>query len=380
MGVKLNSEQVDIMKAAREFAEKEFSEVMQEFDKDEVFDLGLLRKACELGFVGVSIDEAYEGIGYSYFEHCLITEEFAAVDPGIGLATLYPAVVAECIRIFGDGSQKKNLLPKIIAGEIVLALAITEPDSGFDIYSVSTTAALENDTWVINGDKAFVLGGDYADYICLLALTDPGNPSPENRHSFILVPKETQGVSWKRLEGKLGMRAATAAKLSFSNVKVSLSHCVGAPGNGISQARALQCRINTMVAAMGVGIARAALYEGANYSKRRHAFEMPICTFQGIQSKLIEMATLIRAARGLYYEAALSFNDSKIDYGFTAMAKRFSGKTALKCADEALQIHGGYGYFDEYRVQRLYRDAKVVDLWEGSKELERQDILKTILN
>ncbi len=379
MSVKLNKEQKDIIQAAKEFALKAFSEVMQDFDRNEAFDLDLLRKAAELGFVGVSFDEAYDGIGYSYFEHCLITEEFSAVDAGIGAAVLYPAVVGECIHLFGDESQKQSMLPRITSGEIVPALAVCEPETGTDMFSVATSAMRQNNSWIINGDKIFVIGGDYADYTCVLALTDPENPSPENRHSFILVPRETQGMSCERLEGKLGMRAATAARLSFSNVQVPVSNCIGSPGDGFRQARALQGRIDAMGAAMGVGVARAALHEGVTYSKARHAFGVPISSFQGIQAKLIEMATLMRAARNLYYEAASSLAAGNADYGLAAMAKRFSGKTALLCADEAVQIHGGYGYFDEYRVQRLYRDAKVVDLWEGSKELERQNILKTIL-
>ncbi|MFH1351742.1 MAG: acyl-CoA dehydrogenase family protein, partial [Pseudomonadota bacterium] len=165
----------------------------------------------------------------------------------------------------------------------------------------------------------------------------------------------------------------------FSDVKVPLSNLIGAEGEGVREANEYFSRIYIMFAAMGVGIARAALDEGISYSKKRHAFDVPISSFKGIQAKLLEMATLIRAARNLYYEAACSLEKGNTDSALSAMAKRFAGEMAVKCADEALQIHGGYGYFGEYRVQRLYRDAKVVQLWEGTKELEKANILKTLL-
>jgi alkylation response protein AidB-like acyl-CoA dehydrogenase len=378
MNFSLTKEQKDIIKAAREFAQGEFPNVAYEFDRNETFDQDLWRKACELGFVGVYIDEKYGGAGYGFLEHCLITEEFWAVDPGIGTAILSTTFGAELLDLFASEEQKKLVLPKLASGQAIIATAITEPGAGSDVASVSTTAVKVGDEWVINGAKMFITGGDLANYVNVLVLTNPEHPSRHRRHSFLFVPTDTPGFEANKLHGKMGVRASHTAELSFSDVKVPLSNLIGREGEGFNEVTELFNRTRLQVAAMGVGLGRAALEESINYTKKRHTFGAPLSSFQLIQTKLAEMATMIRAARNLYYEAAWSVDNGIIDHILISMAKWYAGEIAVKCADEAVQMHGGYGYMDEYKVQRLYRDAKIVELWEGTKEIEKLIIAKHI--
>jgi alkylation response protein AidB-like acyl-CoA dehydrogenase len=379
MDFSLSKEQKDIIKAAREFANGEFPERAIEFDREEKFDLDLWRKACELGFVGVFIEEEYGGLGYGFFEHCLISEEFWAVEPGIGQAITSATFGSEIIQLFATKEQKELVLPKLVSGEAIIATAITEPDAGSDAAGASTTAVKDGDEWVINGSKTFITNGDLADYVMVFVLTNPEHPSRHQRHSFILVPTKTKGYEANKLRGKLGIRASDTAELSFSNLRVPLSNLVGKEGDGFKELMAFFNRTRLHVCAQGVGLARGALEESIKHVKKRHQFGVPLASFQAIQFKLAEMATRIRAARNLYYEAAWLVDNGTIDHGLIAMAKWYAGETAVKCADEAVQMHGGYGYLDEYRVQRLYRDAKIVEIYEGVKEVEKTIVARSIL-
>ncbi|MDB4444078.1 acyl-CoA dehydrogenase family protein [bacterium] len=380
MDFRLSREQQDIQKAAREFAEGEFPDRAVEFDREEKFDLSILKKACELGFVGVFIEEAYDGLGYGFFEHSLICEEFWAVDPGIGQAISSSTFGSEIIQLFGTEEQKMAILPKLVAGEAMIGTAITEPDAGCDTAGVTTTAVKDGDEWVINGSKMFITNGDIADYMMVYVLTDPDNPSRHNRHSFILVPTKTKGYEATKLRGKLGIRASDTAELSFSDMRVPLSNLVGKEGAGFKELMAFFNRTRLHVCAQGVGVARAALEESIKYIKKRHQFGASLASFQANQFKIAEMATRTRAARNLYYEAAWLADNGTIDHGLIAMAKWYAGQTAVYCTDEAVQMHGGYGYLDEYRVQRLYRDAKIVEIYEGTKEIEKTIVAKSLLS
>ncbi len=375
----LNNEQKDIIKAAREFALGEFPDRAQEFDREETFDQDIWRNACDLGFVGVFIPEEYDGMGYGFFEHCLITEEFWAVDPGIAQAIISCTFGSELLLLFGSDDQKASILPGLVSGEGLISTAITEPDAGSDVTSAATTAIREGDHWIINGAKMFATNGNLADHVIVFCLTDPDNPSRHQRHSFILVPSDTPGFGSSKIRGKMGIRASDTAELSFSDVRVPLQNLVGEEGNGFKELMAFFNRTRLHVSAQAVGLARAALDESVAHTKKRHQFGAPLASFQVTQFKLAEMATWIRAARNLYYEAAWSVDNGKIDHALIAMAKWFSAQMAVRCADEALQMHGGYGYIDEYRVQRLYRDAKILEIYEGTREMEKAIVAKSIL-
>ncbi|MBW1732554.1 MAG: acyl-CoA dehydrogenase [Deltaproteobacteria bacterium] len=379
MDFTLTKEQQDIQQAAREFALGEFPERAQEFDRNETFDLDIWRKACELGFVGVFIDEKYGGAGLGYFEHCLITEEFWAVDAGIGNALVTTTFGSEIIGMFATEEQKEKYLPPLVKGEAIMGTAITEPDAGSDPAGATTTAIRDGDEYVINGSKMFATNGDIAKYMLVFCQTDPDNPDRHKRHSFFIVETDRAGFEANKLYGKLGIRANDTSELSLSNVRVPASNMVGEKGKGFKELMAFFNTTRLMVCAMAVGIARAALEESIAHIKKRHQFGAPLASFQINQFKIAEMAAKIRAARNLYYEAAWLADQGKIDHGLVAMAKYFSGEMAVKCADEALQMHGGYGYIDDYKVQRIYRDAKIVEIYEGTKEIEKIIVARSLL-
>ena len=379
MNFSLTKEQQDIIKAARKFALGEFTDRAMEFDREEKFDLDLWRKACELGFVGTHIGEKYGGAGYGYFEECLINEEFWAVDPGIGSAILSTTFGAVLLELYGTDQQKETVLPKLVEGEVILGTAITEPDAGCDVTSAVTTAVKDGDEWILNGSKMFITNGTIANYILVFCQTDPENPSRHQRFSFILVPTDTPGYLANKLHGKLGIRASDTAEIALKDVRVSFENLVGKEGQGFYELMDFFNRTRLHVCAQAVGLARGALEESIRYTKGRRQFEQAIADFQVTQFKIAEMGTKIRAARNLYYEAAWKADQGKPDHALTAMAKWYTAKVAMECADEALQMHGGYGYIDEYKVQRLYRDAKILEIYEGTKEIEKTIVAKSLL-
>ncbi len=379
MDFNLSKQQRDIVRAAKEFALGEFTPVAADFDREEKFDLNIWRKACDLGFVGTFIPEAYGGAGLGYLDHCLITEEFWAVDPGCGQAVLSTTFGAEMLVLFGNEEQKQAVLPDLSEGKAMMATAITEPDAGSDPAQAVTTAVKDGDFWVINGSKMFITNGSFAKNILVFCLTDPDHPSRHTRHSFILVDRDTPGFAARKLHGKLGIRASDTTELSFSDVRVPVENLVGEEGQGFAQLMELFNRARLHICAQGVGLMRACLEDSVRHVKVRKQFGQPLAAFQAVQMKIADIATHLRAARNLYYNAAWSVDQGKVDHGLIAMAKWFSARMAVEAAEEALQMHGGCGYIDEYRVQRLYRDAKILEIYEGAREVEKLIVARTIL-
>ncbi len=379
MDFSLTKEQQEIQKAARKFAVGEFTERAMEFDREEKFDLKIWKKACELGFVGANIEEKYDGMGYGMFEHCLITEEFWAVDPGCGLAVLSASFGSEVVGLFGSEEQKRLVLSRIALGEAIVGTAITEPDAGCDVTGAVTTAVRDGDEWVINGSKMFITNGTIAKYIMLFCQTDPENPDRHKRYSFILVPTDAPGYEPTKIHGKLGIRATDTAEISLKDVRVPLDNLIGVEGQGFYELMDFFNRTRIHICAQAVGLARGALEASIEHTKGRKQFGQPLASFQVTQFKIAEMATKIRAARNLYYEAAWLADKGEPDHALVAMAKWHCGRMAVEVADEALQLHGGYGYIDEYKVQRLYRDAKILEIYEGAKEIEKTIVAKSIL-
>jgi alkylation response protein AidB-like acyl-CoA dehydrogenase len=379
MDFELTDEQKDVQKAAREFAEKAFPEAAEECDLHETFPKELWKKACELGFVGVFIDEAYGGPGLGFLEHGLITEEFSRVDAGCG-TILTTTLGSEFILFFGREEQKKKYLPLLPAGKAIMGMAITEPDAGSDVASVSTVARRAGDSYVINGSKMFITNGSIADSLIVLCVTGEGETIRSKRHSPILIEANRKGFEANQLKRKLGMRASDTAEVSFSDVEVPLENLVGErEGEGFHQLMTVFNHTRIAVAISGVGIAQGGLEKAIQYSKQRKQFGSPISSFQGIQFKLAEMASLIEAARALCYQAAWMADHGKIDPKLISMAKWFGGEVAVKVIDEVVQIHGGYGYLGEYGIERLYRDAKLVEIVEGTKEIEKVIIAREML-
>jgi len=379
MDFELTKEQKDIAKAAKEFAEGEFTDKAQEFDREESFDEAIFKKAADLGFVGIFIDEKYGGAGLGITEQCILQEEFSAVDLGMGAGVLSSGFGSEIIQAFGTEEQKMKYLPPLVRGEAIMGSAFTEPDAGSDLAAATTAAVKDGDHYVINGSKMFITNGTRADYLICFVMTDPDNPDTHRRHSMVMVETDRKGFEANRLRGKLGLRSSDTAELSFDNVRVPCSNLVGEPGKGFAEAMYLFNLNRIGMAAQAIGMARSALEESIRHVKKRVVFGAPLATYQAIQFKLADMHILMHAGKNLVYEAAWRIDQGKIDHKLVATAKAFCGQMVVKCADMALQMHGGYGYLDEYKVQRLYRDAKIIEIYEGTTEIEKIIIAKNLL-
>jgi acyl-CoA dehydrogenase len=375
----MTKEQRDIRQAARDFAEKEMRDIAQEYDQKEEFPKELWKKACELGFVGVYLNEAYEGPGLGYLEAALIMEQFWRVDPGCG-CILMAAFGSELIQNFGTEEQKRKYIPPVPKGEAIMGAAITEPDAGSDIFGVSTSAVKESDAYVLNGTKMFITNGSIADYLLVFCLTHPEAKSRYDRYSFFIVEKNRPGFQANKLHGKLGIRASDTAEIVLSNVKIPKENLIGGKeGEGFRQVIDLFNINRVLAASQGVGVAQGALDQAISHVKKRQAFGQPIGKFQAIQVKLAEMATMVEASRLLTYQAAWLIDRGTKDPRLIAMAKWLSGETGVRVTDDALQLHGGYGYLNDYAIERFYRDAKIVEIYEGTKEMEKMTIARQLL-
>ena len=379
MDFKLTREQQDIRKAAREFAEGEFPEIAQVCDQEERYPRDLVKKASELGFIGLNLPEKYGGSGYGYLEKCIVSEEFWRVDPGLGSVLISATFGADMIELYGRDEQKEKFLTPLTSGEAVMGSAITEPDAGSDVSAVRTTAVKDGNDYLINGNKMFITNGTVASYFMVICLTNPHDPSRHGRHSVILLESDREGFEANKLRHKLGIRASDTAELAFKDVRVPQENLIGEEGKGFYQFMEFFNRTRIHVGAEGVGIAQGAMEKAIKYAKERRQFGQTLGTFQAIQFKIAEMATLVRAARSLVYEAAWKADKGEPDRKLTAMAKCFAGETAVRVAEEAVQIHGGYGYMAEYDVERFYRDAKIIEIYEGTKEIEKLIIARTLL-
>jgi acyl-CoA dehydrogenase len=379
MDFSLTPPQLDIRKAAREFAEGEFPNIAKECDVEETFNLELLNKASKLGFIGVFIDEKYGGGGFGFLENAIVMEEFWRVDPGLGSQLTCTCFGSEMILLFGSEDQKRKYLPSLCKGEAISAVAVTEPDAGSDVLSVSTKAERKGNGYLINGSKMFVSNGDISNFMVTLCLTNPDVPSPHDRHSVIIIETDRPGLERNKLKGKLGIRAHDTAEISFNDVLVPEENLVGKEGRGFNCFMEFFNRSRAYVAAQGVGVAQGALEMALKHVKKRKQFGQPLSSFQIVQCKLAEMATWTEAARNLVYKAAWSIDKSQVEPALISMAKWYAGEVGVKVVNEALQLHGGYGYLAEYDISRFYRDAKIVEIYEGAKEIEKLVIARQLL-
>ncbi len=377
--MELTTEQKDIVKAAREFAEKELRDRAKEFDEKEEFDLSICKRAAENGFIGAFIKEEYGGAGLGYLEHSLITEEFWRVDPGSAQNFCSFSFGAEMLQTFGTEQQKRKYLPTIAGGDAIIGTAVTEPDAGSDVTMVKTRAERHGDRYILNGSKMFITNGCFAKYLLVYAITNPNERDVHKRASVILLDTGTPGFEAVKIRGKMGIRASNTAEVNFSNVEVPADNLIGREGKGFYQLMDFFNKTRNHVAAQGVGLAQGALEMAISHVKKRKAFGGTLSKLQGVQFKIAEMATRIEAARTLYWRAAYLLDNGKLDAALVSMAKWYAGETAVYVANEALQLHGGYGYIAEYDIQRFYRDAKIVEIYEGSKEVEKVIIANELL-
>lgn len=379
MDFELTNEQKDIAVAAKEFAEKEFIDRAFEFDKEESFDEKIFKKAAELGFVGLFIDEKYGGAGLGTFEQCILQEEFSAVDLGMGAAILSSCFGSEIIQAFGNEEQKERYLTPLPKGEAIMGSAFTEPDAGSDLAAAATTADKDGNDFIINGSKMFITNGTRADYLICFVQTDPENRNIHKRHSMIMVETDRDGFEANKIVGKLGLRACDTAEISFNSVRVPKANLIGEAGNGFAEAMYLFNLNRIGISAQAVGMARSAIDESIKHVKKRNVFGSPLANYQSIQFKIADMFTWMHAGRNMVYEAAWRIDQGKIDHKLIAAAKAFCGQMIVRCADMALQMHGGYGFISDYKVQRLYRDAKIIEIYEGTTEIEKMIIAKGLL-
>jgi alkylation response protein AidB-like acyl-CoA dehydrogenase len=363
--------QKDIRRAAREFAEGEFRDIARECDRSEKMDMGLMQKARELGFVGIWIDERYGGMGLGFLETAIVMEEFWRVDPGLAGQIMCMPFGCEMVAVFGTDAQKERYLTAMCQGGKVSAVAATEPDAGSDILAVSTRAVKKDGGYLINGNKMFISNGDFADYFITLCLTNPDAPAKTARHSVIVIDGNRPGVERSKIHGKLGIRAHDTAEITFKDVWVPEENLIGEEGRGFEEFMAFFNRSRTYVAAQGVGIAQGALEMALEHTKKRKAFGKALSASELVQVDLAEMATLTEAARNLVYKAAWKLDQGIVDPGLISMAKWYAAEVGVKVVDRALQLHGGYGYIDEYDISRFYRDAKIVEIYEGVKAIEK---------
>jgi alkylation response protein AidB-like acyl-CoA dehydrogenase len=375
----LSEEQKDIKKAAREFAEGEIRRVARELDEKEEFDPTLWKKAAELGFLAVFVPEEYGGAGYGYLEQCLIIEEFARVDTGVAQAIESTFFGSQILLLFGSEEQKRKYLPALCKGQMRMGVAVTEPDAGSDVASISTRAEKDGDEYVINGNKIFITNANVADFLIVACVTNPDAPKRHERLSLIIVETWRPGYESTKLKGKLSIRCSDTGEIAFKGVRVPRENLIGEEGRGFYYLMEFFNRTRLTVAAQAVGTAQGALEKAISHVRQRQQFGKPLAAFGAIQQKIAEMATLTEAARSLLYRAASKVDRGEVDPALIAMAKWFASEVAVKVADEAIQLHGGYGILEEYDVAHYWRDAKVLEIYEGTKEIEKLLIARRIM-
>jgi alkylation response protein AidB-like acyl-CoA dehydrogenase len=374
----LSEEQKMIQEMAYRFAVKEMQPVCKEYDRQEKYPREIVKKAAETGLVGVFVPEAFGGPGLGFLEFALISEQLCRIDLGIATSILTVTFGSENILMYGTDEQKRKYLPLLIDGRAISAGAYTEPDAGTDVAGTRTKAVKTADEYVINGNKMFITNGTVCDWMVVLCVTDPQAEARHRRHSLILVEADRAGITAAKINGKMGIRASDTAEISFEDVRVPAQNLIGQQGQGFYQLMHFFDATRTMVAAQGVGLARGALDKTVQYVQERKVFGKPLAANQGIQFQLAEMATRIELARNITYKAAWKVDQDALDPSLNAMAKYYAGEMAVWVCDKALQLHGGYGYIDEYDVQRYYRDAKILEIYEGAKEVEKITIARRL--
>lgn len=377
----LSKEQLQIQKAVRDFIKGEFKkEEIQDLVERHAYPERLWKKAAELGFIGIHFPEKYSGQGLGVMENILVAEELARGDSTVGTCLLIADFASELILHFGSEEQKAAWLPKVAEGECLSCGAFTEPDHGSDITTVETTAVKEGDEWIINGSKIFITNsGPLAGFYNVLCNTNPEASPPHRGLSMILVEADRPGVSYQDVGKKMGITLSYTAEVTFKDVRVPARNLIGEENRGFYHLLEFFDESRILVAAQALGIAQGGFDRALAYVKQREQFGKKIAQFQVTQHKLADMATKIESSRLLTYKAAWNFDQGRIDPKLTSMAKMSAARTAVEVCDEAIQLMGGYGYMEEYEVERYYRDAKITEIYEGTKEIQKNTIASTLL-
>jgi alkylation response protein AidB-like acyl-CoA dehydrogenase len=371
-------EKEQLRRSVREFVEGEIAPHVMEWDEVQRFPKEIISQLAQMGLMGVTFPIEYGGAGLGYLEYVLVIEELARVDGSVGIiVAAHTSLCAGHIYQAGSEQQKQKYLVPLARGEKLGFWSLTEPQAGSDAGGTRTVARLEGNTWVLNGSKTFTSNGTYADVCVAMAVTDKA--ARKHGISAFIIPRDTPGFRPGKKENKLGLRASDTAEVIFEDCRVPKENCLGRPGQGFIDSLKVLDRGRISIAALAVGMAQGAFEAATNYAKQRRQFGKPIGSFQAIQWKLADMATEIEAARLLTYRAAALANQSRRETREASMAKLYAGEVAVRVANEAVQIHGGYGFIKDYPVEKYYRDVKLCTIGEGTSEIQRMIIARELL-
>jgi acyl-CoA dehydrogenase len=373
----LTDEQKDLRDLAHDFSEGEIRPVAWDYDRDGTWPQEIIEKAFEVGLMNVHIPEAYGGPGLDYLSGCLIEEELGWGCSGIGTTLMANGLASAPLLIGGSEETKKKYLGMLTESPKLSSFCLTEPDAGSDVSGMKTRAVKKGDKYVISGSKCFITNGGYADWYTVYTKTDP-----EAGHRGItafVVDRDSDGVTVDKKEDKLGQRASNTATISFDEVEVPAENMLGEENHGFKLAMMTLDRTRPAVSSMAVGIARAAFEFASEYSKERVQFGVPIAMHQAVAFMIADMATKIEAARLLVWESAVLLDQGKRNTLVSSHAKRFAADTAMEVTVDAVQVYGGYGFIKEYPVEKLMRDAKIMQLYEGTSQIQRLVIAREVL-
>lgn len=378
MNFNSNETQLMIAQSIKEFADKNIRPHIMEWDEAQIFPVDLFKKIGEMGFMGVLVPEEYGGSGLGYHEYITVVEEISKVDPSIGLSVAaHNSLCTNHILTFGTEEQKKKWLPKLATAEYIGAWGLTEHNTGSDAGGMNTTAVRDGDSWVVNGAKNFITHAISGDIAVVIVRT--GEKGDSKGMTAFVFEKGTPGFTSGRKENKLGMRASETAELVFDNCRIPDANRLGEVGQGFVQAMKILDGGRISIGALSLGISKGAYEAALKYSKERHQFGQPISSFQAISFKLADMATEIEASELLLHKAAFLKEQHKPVTTLGAMAKMYASEACVKIANEAVQIHGGYGYTKDFPVEKFYRDSKLCTIGEGTTEIQKLVISRNLL-
>jgi alkylation response protein AidB-like acyl-CoA dehydrogenase len=374
----LNDEQLQLKKTVREFAEREMAPHVMRWDEACEFPLATIKELGKLGLMGMIFPPEYGGAGMGYVEYVTAVAELSRVDGSVGIiVAAHTSLCSNHIFIAGNEAQKKKYVPKLASGEFIGAWGLTEPSAGSDAGSARMTATRAKGGWVLNGSKTFITNGHYADVLVVLAVTD--RAAHTHGLSAFAVEKDSKGFRAGKKENKLGLRASDTAELIFEDCFVPSENLLGGEGNGFIDAMRVLDGGRISIAALSLGMAEGAYGAALKYSKERKQFGQAISEFQAIQWKLADMATEIEAAKLLTLRAAAMKDAGMKTTLESSMAKLYASEVAVKCANEGVQIHGGYGFIKDYPAEKFYRDVKLCTIGEGTSEIQRLVIARQLL-
>jgi hypothetical protein len=379
MDFRLSDEQIVLRRAIRDFAEAEVRPNVMAWDEAQAFPHELTSKLAALGLLGIQFPEEYGGAGMSTLDYCICIEELARVDPSVALGVAaHNGLGAAHIFMFGTGAQRARFLAPLARGEMLAAWGLTEPTAGSDAAGTRTVAVRDDDGWVINGSKTFTTHGSVGGVMVAMAVTD--RTKGHRGISAFIVPRGTPGMAPGKKENKLGMRASDTSEVVFQDCRVPADHLLGDEGQGFINAMQVLDAGRTGIAALSVGLAQGAYEAALHYARERRQFGQPIASFQAIQWKLADLATRIEASRLLTYRAAWLKDEGRPrTTRESSMAKLYASETAVRAADECVQIHGGYGFTKDYPAEKYFRDVKLVTIGEGTSEIQRLVIARQLL-